>query len=161
MEAILRALRAGASLHIAADHLGIPYKTILGWLRRGEEARTCERRRCRDGHHGPKGGEVSYETFAVEVQKARGDAALRAVGSWTSAFTRDPYLAVRYLAKAYPDDFGARAELPKATPDAGTPPLVITVESSSAPPPEPPGMARPTGTPEDELDDADGDDDDE
>lgn len=140
---ICRALRVGAALRIAADSLGIPVKTALGWLALGEEARACEQARCSDAHHGPRGGELTYAAFAEEMQRAKGQAGLRAAASMSARFQDDPHFAERWLAKQYPDDFGARAGMPDQGAQPVGPPLVIRVVSqpaavdASTPPPAP------------------------
>lgn len=101
-EDIGRAVRGGASLRMAADLVGIPYKTVLGWRRLGEQARECEVEGCADPHHGPTGGEISYATFAEEVQKAEGQVTVRAVLSVTNRFD-DPKNGQWFLERRCPE----------------------------------------------------------
>ena len=131
LEEASRGIRAGASVAVVFDALGIHRSTAFRWLALGEAARRCAQRRCRDEHHGPR-GEVSYELFAIEIQKAIGQAGLRAAASVSAQFQKDPRFAERWLAKRYAEDFGPRADVRREE-RATEAPFVIQLVPSDRP----------------------------
>lgn len=125
-------MRAGASLSLAADSIGIPNKTALGWRYLGERACDCPIEACLDPHHGPPGDGLSYADFAEQVQRAKGYAGLRAMASVSTRFQSDPRYAERWLAKQYARDFGLRpgAEVDIATEPDRAPFVIQFIESN-------------------------------
>jgi excisionase family DNA binding protein len=108
--AILRYLEAGNTVETACRMVGIHRSQIYRWLKRGEDARAG----------------TTYRTFYDDVQASEARAEVRAMTIVQRGMPDDPKLAVWYLERRRPEQWGRRASVEHT--QAG--PLVIELKWS-------------------------------
>ena len=108
---ICQSLRAGVPDIYASEGNRIERSTFWQWLELGRKAKACELRKCRDLHHGPATGELSYVEFVDMVMVAEADAVRLAVSYLSKAMPRDPMNARWWLERRHPGSFKPRSEI--------------------------------------------------
>lgn len=89
---ICTALRTGASIEVAAHHVGVAKDTVYGWLARGERE-----------------GDGAHAAFAEAVHKALADCQLANLAVIRkAALGGDTRAAMFLLERRFPDSFGRR-----------------------------------------------------
>jgi hypothetical protein len=102
-------LRICATMADTASYLGVPYGTMQSWIRKGNEvAQEAEvsGRELTDNEH-------LFVSLSVEVEKARAEARIRAVGKIRTAMDGNWQAAAWYLERSKPDEWArvSRTEL--------------------------------------------------
>ena len=101
-EHIVRLVRAGSYLNVAAQHAGIGRSTLMLWLQRGRAAAAL-----RDAGEELPDSELLYLDFLDAVTRADTEAEVTAATAWRAAFTTDWRAARDYLVRRHPDRWAA------------------------------------------------------